>query len=325
VRAVAAVFGALLALGAVPGRGAERQPQPPVIIVHAGKSDSLSHALAVQFAAALAQGNNALTVQVAESQGSVQNIIDTLQRSNHYLFTAPPNLIIQAQRGEKPFRRNWRYREIRALFPIPPLAMHWVVRADTGIKHFSELAGKSLVPGTKASFSERQTIALLHALGLDQRVQLIDIDPAGAEAALAAKQVAGEAVAGTVPLPRVTALAKTVPLHFLSLGHKTLAKLLAGDDSLVAETIPKGTYPGQDRDIRTVALPTGVYTTTAMSNELAYAITKAFWSQKWALAQRNPPWNSVSPASLATLGVKLHPGALRYYREAGIKVPAKRR
>jgi hypothetical protein len=91
---------------------------------------------------------------------------------------------------------------------------------------------------------------------------------------------------------------------------------------MVAATIPKNTYPGQDADIATIGLPAGAYTSTAMSSQMAYAITKAFWSQKAALARRNPPWNAVTPAALATLGVKLHKGALRYYREAGIKVPA---
>ncbi|MGO8916424.1 MAG: TAXI family TRAP transporter solute-binding subunit [Stellaceae bacterium] len=319
-RACAAVSGAvLLLLSALPGRAAD---VPPTIIVHAGKADSLNHALALQFAEALAQGNNALTVQVEESQGSVQNIMDALRRGGHYVFTAPPNLIVQAKRGDKPFEKNPRYRDIRALFPVPALTLHWAVRADSGITRLPELAGKSLVPGSKGSFGERQTVSALHALGLDQRVQLIDIDPAGAQAALAGRQVAGVALAGTVPLPAVRDLAKAVPIRLLSLTHAELARVLAADDSTVAETIPKGTYPGQSEDVTSIALPAGVYATTAMSDKMAYAITKAFWSQKWALGQRNPPWNSVSPASLAQLGIKLHKGAERYYKEAGIKLPA---
>ena len=40
-----------------------------------------------------------------------------------------------------------------------------------------------------------------------------------------------------------------------------------------------------------------------------------------ALAKRNPAWQAVSGAAIRTLGVKLHAGALRYYKEAGITVP----
>jgi uncharacterized protein len=134
--------------------------------------------------------------------------------------------------------------------------------------------------------------------------------------------VAGIARAGAVPLPAINDLAKATPVRLLSLAPGELAKVLAADDSTVAQVIPRGTYPGQDRDVTSIALPAGAYATTAMSEKTAYAITKAFWSQKGALSQRNPPWGTVTPASLAALGVKLHPGALSYYREAGVNVPA---
>ncbi len=308
---------AVLLLLASPLRAAD----PPAIIVHAGKSESVNHALAMQFAEAVAQGNNALTVQVEESQGSVQNIIDAVTGGGHYVFTASPSLIAQARRGDKPFERNKRYRDIRALFPIPPLTVHWVVRADSGVLTLADLAGKPFVPGVKGSFAERQTASALHALGIDRRVQLIDIYPAGAPAALAERQVAVVALAGAFPLPSVNDLAKAVAVRLVSLTPEELAKVLAADDSTAMQVIGKGTYRGQDADITTIALPAGVYATLEMSDKTAYAITKAFWSQKWALTQRNPPWNAVNPALLAKLGVKLHKGALRYYREAGVKVP----
>jgi len=317
-RLVAAVMGVGLLSTATIARAAE----PPAITIHAGKVDSLNHALAVQFAEAVAQGNNALTVVVEESQGSVQNIKDALSRGGTYVFTAPPSLIAQARRGDKPFQRNRRYRNIRALFPIPAQTMQWIVRADSDARDLADLAGKSLVPGAKGSVSETQTASALRALGLEERVQLIDIDNAGAEAALAGNQVAGIAMAGAVPLPTVSTLAKATPVRLLGLTPGELAKVLAADDSTQAQVIPRGTYPGQDRDVTSIALPAGAYATTAMSEKTAYAITKAFWSQKWALGQRNPPWSTVTPASLGALGIKLHPGALRYYRDAGIKVPA---
>lgn len=295
----------------------------PAITVRAGKADSLNHALAMQFAEAVANGGNgALTLVVEESQGSVQNVMDTSRRGANYIFTAPPNVIAQARRGDKPFRHNAHYSEIRALFPIPSLTMHWLVRADSGVEHFADLAEKPFIPGAKGSFGERQTASALHVLGLDEKVQLIDIDTAGAQSALKGSQVIGIAVAGPYPLPQVSELARAMPIRMLSLSPEELAKVLAADDSTVAQMIPKGTYPGVAQEVTSVALPAGAYTTTRMSDATAYAVTKAFWSQKDGLARRNPPWDAVTPDALASLGVKLHKGALRYYKEAGINVPA---
>ena len=320
-RRIAATWGvALLVAATVTAAAAEGLP---AITVRAGKADSLNHALAVQFSEAVASGGNgALTLVVEESQGSVQNVIDATRRGGNYVFTTAPNVIIEARRGEKPFRHNARYSEIRALFPIPAQTMHWLVRADSGVEHFADLAEKPFIPGAKGSFGERQTASALHVLGLDEKVQLIDIDTAGAQTALKGSQVIGIAVAGPFPVPQVSELARTTPIRMLSLSPDELAKVLAADDSTVAQVIPKGTYPGITQETTSVALPAGAYTTTRMSNTAAYAITKAFWSQRDALARRNPSWGAVTPESLASLGVKLHTGALRYYKEAGITVPA---
>jgi uncharacterized protein len=311
---------AVLLPAALPARAADA---PPPITIRAGKADSPNHALAVQFAEAVANGaNGALTLVIEESQGSVQNVMDAPRRGANYVFTTAPSVIAQARRGDKPFRHNARYGDIRALFPIPPLTMHWVVRADSGIQHFADLAGKPFIPGGKGSFAERQTASLLHVLGLEETALLIDMDAAGAPAALANKQAAGMALSGPFPIAALIELGGKVPLRLLSLSEGDLAKVLAADDSLTAEVIPNGTYAWAAEDVTTVALPAGAYTTTRMSDATAYAITKAFWTQRQALVERNPAWGAVAPTALPMLGVALHRGALRYYREIGLKPPA---
>ena len=296
-------------------------PQEPVRL-RAGKADSAYHALALELAAALNQPENgAPKISVEESQGSVQNVIDAIHDQQRALFTAPPNVIVEARRGDKPFGVNPAYREIRSLFPIPFQAMHWVVRKDSGVQGFADLAARPFIPGTNGTFAERQTAALLKILGLDTQVQLIDIDSAAAPAALKSKQVIGFATAGPYPIASLSSLAEEVPITLLTLTPEQLKQELASDGTTIALTIPAGTYPGVDRDTVTVALPAGIYTTTHLSEPLAYRITKAFWTARSRLAENARAWASVTPAELSVLGAKLHAGALQYYREANIKVP----
>jgi uncharacterized protein len=293
------------------------------IVIRAGKNDSPNHALARQFAEAVAAAvSGTYTLDVQESQGSVQNVIDAVKAPGNFLFTAGPNVIAEARRGEKPFAPDKHYRDIRALFPIPAQTLHWVVRADSPIKTPRDLASHNFIAGAKGSISERLTVATLQALSIDHQVQLMDIDANAAPAALKANQASGIALAGAYPLPILLELARTTPIRLLSLPQLELAKMLSADDSTAAVRIPKGTYPGVDEDVTTLAIPAGVYTTRHMPAATAYAITKAFWTQHAKLAQRNPPWSAITPATLAQLKVKLHKGALRYYAEAKIKVPA---
>jgi uncharacterized protein len=294
----------------------------PQVTLRAGKRDNPNHGLAMEFAATLNRpGSGAPGILVEESQGSVQNVIDAARDHGRSLFTAPPNVIAEARRGDKPYGKNPRYQDIRALFPIPFQTMHWVVRQDAQVKSFSDLAGRPFVPGARGSFGERQTAALIKTLGLENRLQLIDIDSAGAPSALKNKQVIGFAVSGAYPIGALKSLAGEVPLQLLSLTSDQQKQLLASDGTTIAMTIPKGTYPGIEEDVATVALPAGVYTTRRMSESEAFRITKAFWTGRATLAENSPVWQAVTPDWLAVLGAQIHPGALKYYREAGIKVP----
>lgn len=76
-----------------------------------------------------------------------------------------------------------------------------------------------------------------------------------------------------------------------------------------------------DTDTVTTSLPVVAYTTTTMDDDTAYQITRTFWEQREQMGGSAPWWNAVSPDMLENLTGKLHPGALRYYEEAGVSVP----
>src|SRR5579885_1850860 len=298
----------LLLLGVFSASAMAAAVTDPPLALRAGKADSPYHALPVELVAALSQqGAAAPALAVAESQGSVQNVIS------------------DARRGNKPYGKNPRYADVRALFPIPFQTMHWVVRKDADIKSFADLSGRPFAPGTRGSFSERQTATVLKLLGLEDRAQLIDIDPTAADAALAGNQISGFATSGPFPIPSLADLAQKTTIRLLSLTPDQVKQERASDGTTVATVIPRGTYAGVDEDTMTVALPAAIYTTRRLSNADAYRITKAFWTSLPLLSQNAPVWRAVTPKLLSVVGAKLHPGALKYYRETGIDVPAKLR
>jgi TRAP transporter TAXI family solute receptor len=292
------------------------------VSVRAGKADNPNFPLARQFSEAIALATNgSFALDVKESQGTVQNVIDAPKDSPNTIFTASRSVVMRARHGAQPFKHDHAYNDIRALFPLPAQTVHWIVRQDSGVQSLADLAGHTFVPGANGSVSQRVTLSALQALGLEKKVQLLDIDVAAAPDAVMTNKVSGLAMAGSFPIPRVADIAKTTPIRILSLSPAVIAKMVAADDSIIPQTIPKSTYPSLDADVATVAVPVGMYTTRRMSNATAYALTKTFWSQLSPLAAKNPAWQAVTGEAVATLGVTLHPGALRFYKEAGIAVP----
>lgn len=284
----------------------------------AAKSSSSYYQMAVQVGEGISQATNKeVMLTIEESQGSVQNVKEAPKRVGNYLFTTPPGLITLAQEGKAMFEKDdpKAYASIRGLFPIPYLTMHIVVRADSGIKSFEDLNGKSLLIG-KGSYGAKEAARYIELFGLKDKTKLVDAELSGAVTALKNGQIDGFATSGSYPAPNVIEAAASMPITLLSMSDAQIA--LTGQTKLI---IPAGTYADVETNVATTTLPVGLYTTTAMSNELAYKITKAFWESKSKLETQNIWWKAITPENLSMFNSKLHPGALKYYNEIHATIP----
>ena len=292
------------------------------VTLKSATAGSSYYLMMVQLGEALKTASNGeLSPTIEESQGSVQNVKEAARRPGNFVFTTPPGLIRDARDGKAPFAGESGYDALRGLFPIPGITMHWVVRADAGVQSLADLAGKDFIAGGRGTAGQRLTAAALTALGLDGKVRLVDTELASAPAAVRNRQVAGYGTASTHPSPQVQELAASTAIRLIGLNDDELVKVRAIDASSAPVVIARGTYAGVDQDVTTLSIPVGAYGTTRMSDDAAYAATQAFWTQREAMARQNPWWGGVTPAMIASLGARLHPGALRYYTQAGIPVP----
>lgn len=292
------------------------------VTLKSATAGSSYYQMMVQLSEALKNGSKGeIAGTVEESQGSVQNVKEAPKRTGNYIFTSPPSLVKNAQAAKKPFEGETGYDSIRTLFVMPGITMHFVVRADSGINSIMDLAGKSFIAGGRGTFTERQSLALFKLFDLEGKVKVAEVELSAAAGAVRNKQVDGFASGSSHPTGMVQELAATLPIKLLSLSDAELKKVLENDPGAGEVTIAANTYAGQDKPVQTFGLPVGGYTTTAMDNETAYQITKIFWSQREAMAKTNPIWGSVALDQVAPLGVKLHPGAAKFYAEQGVKIP----
>lgn len=307
---------ALLALAGLTTATAQAETR---VTYKSAKAASSYYQMGVQIAEAVGQASDGeIVVTVEESQGSVQNVKEAAKRGGSYVFTTPPGLVGLATAGKAMFEGDdpAPYKEIRGLFPIPFLTMHLVVRDDAGIETWDDLAGKTLLIG-KGSFGATEGEKYLKLFGLEGKVELADAELGSAVPALQNGQIDGFVTAGSHPAPNVMEAAAGTGIRLLSMSDEQIA--LTKRDKLV---IPAGTYDDVEVDVATTTLPVAAYTTTAMDEETAYQLTKAFWEAKPEMAETAPWWNAITPDLLAVLGAELHPGAVRYYKEAGVALPA---
>ncbi len=278
------------------------------------KSTSSYYQMGVQVSEAMKAGSDGeIIVTVEESQGSVQNVMEVKARGGDYVFTTPPVLVRLAQGGKAMFegKGDPKFDEIRALFPIPSLTMHFVMSEESGVTDFAGMEGKTILLG-KGSFGAREGAKYLDLFGLEGKVTLAEVELSNAVSALKNGQIDGFVTAGSWPAPNVIEAAASTGVNVISLSDDQIAK-----SKRAKLVIPAGTYAGQDADITTTSLPVAAFTTTAMSDDTAYALTKTFWEGKEAMGKAAAWWNGVDQGLMENITGKIHPGAIRYYKEAG--------
>lgn len=296
---------------AVPAAAQER------VTYKSAKAGSSYYQMGVELSEAIRRGTDgAIDVTVEESQGSVQNVMEARARGGEYVFTTPPGLVAAAQGATGPFegRGAPEFDAIRALFPIPSLTMHFVVSGEA--EGFEDLRGKTVLLG-RGSFGAREGETYLDLFGLADDVTVADAELGNAVGALKNGQIDAFVTAGSFPAPNVIEAAASGDVTVLSMTPEQQEQ--TGRTPL---TIPAGTYAGQETAVETTSLPVVAYATAAMSDDVAYELTKAFWEQKAAMAGTAPWWDGVTPQMLENVVGDVHPGALRYYEEAGIPVPS---
>jgi len=287
------------------------------ITYKSAKSTSSYYQMGVQIAESMKKSSNgSIIVTVEESQGSVQNVKEVIARKGNYVFTTPPVLVKLAIAEKAMFKGkgNPRFAEIRALFPIPSLTMHFVMSKKAKVNTFEDMAGKTILLG-KGSFGAKEGAKYLKKFGLDGKVKLANVELSNAVPALKNGQIDGFVTAGSFPAPNVIEAASSVGVNVISLSDDQIK--ISKRTKLI---IPAGTYAGQSSDITTTSLPVVTYTTTDMSNEVAYKLTKTYWDSKKMLGNAAKWWNGVSHSMIKNISTKIHPGALKYYKEKGVKI-----
>ena len=98
-------------------------------------------------------------------------------------------------------------------------------------------------------------------------------------------------------------------------GYEGLKALNPGFGRL---SIPAGTYPGQDADVETAGWGTHIIADCTLDEAVVYDITRSLVEGLDALGEAIVPTRALTPALMAQdVGVPLHPGAERFYRESG--------
>ncbi|WP_422370684.1 TAXI family TRAP transporter solute-binding subunit [Hoeflea sp.] len=189
-----------------------------------------------------------------------------------------------------------------------------------------ELKGMSAGMGSQNSGTIGSNRVLLEGLGIniDEDFELVYAGYGPTTDAMANGQVAAAGIPSGPPTGAITKLMASNEGKFtvLDVTDEELAKMDGGRDLWVPYTIAAGTYPGQEKDINTIAQPNFLAVNASVDEEHVYLLTKTMYENLGFLTAIHPATKAMAvEKAMAGLPVPLHPGAARYYKEVGLDIP----
>ncbi|MFB2530956.1 TAXI family TRAP transporter solute-binding subunit [Paracoccus sp. p4-l81] len=212
--------------------------------------------------------------------------------------------------------------KLRAIANLYPESLHLVARADAGIASVADLKGKRVSMDEPGSGTLVDARIVLESAGLtegDVRAEFLKPDQAAER--MKDGQMDAFFFVGGYPAGAIAELASQHAVTLVPIPAEAAQAIIAKYPFFAADTVPAGTYNGVDADTATIAVGAQWVTSADQPDDLIYGITQALWNdntRKQLDAGHAKGKLITKEHALDGLGIPLHPGAERFYKEAGL-------
>jgi len=229
----------------------------------------------------------------------------------------------QAINGFAEWKDKGKQEDLRAVFSIHPESITLVAAVDADINDIVDLKGKRVNIGNPGSGQRQNSIDALEAVGIDYKTDMNAEGIKASESASLLQDGRIDAFFYTVGHPSGSIKEATAG------ARKVRFASITGIDSLLEKYpyyakafIPVKLYPGAENteNVDTFGVKATFVTSAKVSEDVVYAVTKEVFDNFDAFKKLHPAYAVLTKEGmLEGLSAPLHPGALKYYKEAGLK------
>ncbi len=230
----------------------------------------------------------------------------------------------QATNGLAEWADKGPQKDLRAVFSIHPESVTLVASVASGVKTVADLKGKRVNIGNPGSGQLQNSIDALTAEGIDvdKDIQAERVKAAEAPALLQDGRL--DAFFYTVGHPSGAfkeATAGATKVRFVDITGEGIDKLIAEKPYYAKSVVPVKLYPdaANTEDVQTFGVKATFCTSAAVPDDVVYAITKEVFDNFEEFKKLHPAYEVLTrEGMLEGLSAPIHPGAMKYYKEAGL-------
>lgn len=308
------VAGAALIAGCGGGSGSSAGGGKQFLNIATGGTAGTYYPLGGALAELLNQNIKGMNASAQSTGASVANV-NMLKDGSVDIAFIQNDIAYYAANGKEMFKDN-KVESIRGIAALYPETVQFVTTADKGIKSIADLKGKKVAVGASGSGAEANARQILGAYGLtydDIDVQYLSFGEA-ADALKDGNVDVGVVVAG-FPTAAIQDLAANKSAALVNIDAEHADKLMKQYPYFTKITVPKGTYPGQEADVSTVAVKCVIVTTDKLSDDLGEQIVKAIYEHLDRMKAAHAVGKYITKdTALEGMSVKMNAGAEKYLK-----------
>lgn len=215
--------------------------------------------------------------------------------------------------------------KLRVIANLYPEDLHLVMPKGSTISDLGDLKDKRVGIAQAGSGTQVAVLEMLEAWGINRdNMDEAELNNSQSAERLADGQLDAYFYAAGWPVAAMVQLSSTKGMNLHSFSEADLKKINEIIPAYIPSKIPAGVYEGIDTDTLTPAVSALMVVSSDLDEELVYGITKAMWNDntRKLLDNGHAKGKQITPDTaldgVAALGVPLHPGAERFYKEAGL-------
>lgn len=253
------------------------------------------------------------------TQGPVHNI-KLIETGGIQLGMTTMGVGLQGWNGSGDWTKGQKFRNMRALFPMYDTPFQFVVLKRSEISTVAQFSNKNVGVGPRAGTGGTYSPEVFKTLGMSVRIE----NGSWADLATALQDGRFDALMAALgaPVPALKTGEAKEPLKFIGLSAEETKKLREAMPELTPSTIAAGTYASLNEDYHTVGLYNFAIGRADLPDDLVYQLVKTVFENQASLVKAHSTARETIPQNVdKDTFLPFHPGAIRYYKEIGIKIP----
>lgn len=258
---------------------------------------------------------------VESTGGSVYNL-NAIRQGELDLAVAQSDWQYHAYNGTSQFKDDGPNKKLRAVFSLHPEPFTVVASKASGVKKFEDLAGKRVSVGNPGSGQRATAEVLMDEMGwtMDKFSLAAELKAAEQSQALCDGNI--DAFFYTVghPSGAIKEATTSCDSTLVNVYNDSAKKLIDDNPYYRKAVIPGGMYRGSDNDVTTFGVAATFVSSTDVPDDVVYEVVKAVFENFDSFKRLHPAFANLKKEEMVSdaLSAPLHPGAAKYYKEAGL-------